>query len=907
MPLLANIDPAEISLEQDYALKGMGKHASPYARHFKNLRTNEHYAEISRLPFCDYLGRPLSCVFSRITGGYLANQVYSIFISDDGELTISYLNDQPGGIKANQIARFNPTLRLGTKNIKPGLAVLMDDDPLNPLYYRNVIEWDYGICTRRVRMVEGSYQGSWIYPSNPGNTVTITYNQSGNVPVKLGKYAIDWDTERIPKEVFDNAVYPFIVRDTLTVYPDAHAESTTVDGMAAHEGTNLTWAAIQGGAGTGAVDNSTGEAIGIFAGDTSSRWNGLYRVLALYNTSALTAAATISAATESFRYSFKDDTNGRTPDSNICASAPASNTAVAAGDYDSLGTTAFATAITYANHLTDGSYTDYTLNAAGLASISKTSITKHGLRNFNYDAANSAPTWTSEEAMYFVPYFAEQGAGYQPKLVVTYTTVVAPTITISAASSVTDTTATLNGNVTVTGGENPTVTTYWGNNDALQVAGDWDNNSAPTSPGQPQGVAAFTKDVTGLTTNTRYWFSAKATNSAGTGWPAASLNFPTLNTAAYLYLRSIDDRNETGNPTNLRLGSQASKPYLLFLLSLADGFKGGDTRTESMAAGVAVTDGLNSGDTNSELGAFASLIADGLKIGDASIVELIAAIVYELALIDALNVGDNTTASMLATLLSSDGLKAGDTTIQLANMTPSVTDGVSHGDSLAVNILSSLSITDSIKLGDSLAALVAMGLNLADGIKPGDNSYINMLAALIAADGIKIGDSALASFIGSLTLSDGIKLSDTTLSALASSLTINDGLKSGDAAQLLASLNTTLSDGIKLGDALLHELTGIIYALAITEGLKAGDTLILSFLSNLTLSDGVKLGDAVHSYIAGVIRIIVNNARKSSNIGLPDRSQNVSHTDTNQNQSFPDRSQSQSSSDRSQNNQTYTE
>jgi hypothetical protein len=104
---------------------------------------------------------------------------------------------------------------------------------------------------------------------------------------------------------------------------------------------------------------------------------------------------------------------------------------------------------------------------------------------------------------------------------------VAPTITISAASGVEATTATLNGNVTVTGGENPTVTVYWGDNDGEQVAGNWDHSSAPNSPSQPQGVAAFYLNVNSLPTGTNIYFSAKATNSGGTGWPAASLSFLT--------------------------------------------------------------------------------------------------------------------------------------------------------------------------------------------------------------------------------------------------------------------------------------------------------------------------------------------------------------------------------------------
>jgi len=92
-----------------------------------------------------------------------------------------------------------------------------------------------------------------------------------------------------------------------------------------------------------------------------------------------------------------------------------------------------------------------------------------------------------------------------------------PSITTSAASFITETKATLNGNVTSIGGVEPTVTVYWGDNDGGTTASSWDNNSVPSTPSQPQGVAAFTKDLTSLTNNT-YYFSAKATNSGGTVW-----------------------------------------------------------------------------------------------------------------------------------------------------------------------------------------------------------------------------------------------------------------------------------------------------------------------------------------------------------------------------------------------------
>ncbi|MBT7068309.1 MAG: hypothetical protein HN919_18575 [Verrucomicrobia bacterium] len=120
-------------------------------------------------------------------------------------------------------------------------------------------------------------------------------------------------------------------------------------------------------------------------------------------------------------------------------------------------------------------------------------------------------------------------SGREPKFVVDYTLppAEAPTVTLGAATSVAATTATINGTVTEDGYEAPTVTMYWGKTNGLQVPGNWTNSSSPTNPGQPQGEAAFLKNLTGLDPSTLYYFSAEATNSGGTDWPAASLSFTT--------------------------------------------------------------------------------------------------------------------------------------------------------------------------------------------------------------------------------------------------------------------------------------------------------------------------------------------------------------------------------------------
>ena len=108
----------------------------------------------------------------------------------------------------------------------------------------------------------------------------------------------------------------------------------------------------------------------------------------------------------------------------------------------------------------------------------------------------------------------------RPKLTITYApSASAPTVTLSAASSVAATTATLNGQITnLNGNASATVTVYYGTTDHQGTATGWDSSHAPDEA-QPQGVAAFSLAVSGLSTGTTYWFTAKAVgNVNGTGW-----------------------------------------------------------------------------------------------------------------------------------------------------------------------------------------------------------------------------------------------------------------------------------------------------------------------------------------------------------------------------------------------------
>jgi hypothetical protein len=212
----------------------------------------------------------------------------------------------------------------------------------------------------------------------------------------------------------------------LTKYPDADTETTTVDGRAwmSYTDTNgVSWAALQGGAGTNANDADANEAVVYLRCDSvTDQWRSIVRGIFLFNTSELTSDATISDAVMSLYGSYKYNDFGTPPNIDIYTSAPASNTAIVPGDYDSLGSTSqTGSPITYAGFSVSG-YTDFTLNSTGRGNISKTSVTKFGVRNANYDVANSAPTWTAWYYYYFDIYFADQdGTANDPKLTVTFT------------------------------------------------------------------------------------------------------------------------------------------------------------------------------------------------------------------------------------------------------------------------------------------------------------------------------------------------------------------------------------------------------------------------------------------------------------------------------------------------------
>jgi len=226
---------------------------------------------------------------------------------------------------------------------------------------------------------------------------------------------------------------------TSTFYPDAHTESTSVDGIVRRDlgaSGGDDWTTIRNGAGNGSSD--AGSAINLFrfegSNNSSTEWDLIARSIVLFDTSALGDSDTITGATLSFYVTSKADPFSDTPALAIVDSTPASNTALVAADYGQVGTTRQASDTAYGD-ITASEYNDITLNSTGEASISKTGITKLGTRcDLDLDDIDPNTHGSRDNTQVQASSADVSGTTQDPKLVVEHSSVV--NISVSPAAQV---------------------------------------------------------------------------------------------------------------------------------------------------------------------------------------------------------------------------------------------------------------------------------------------------------------------------------------------------------------------------------------------------------------------------------------------------------------------------------------
>lgn len=169
-----------------------------------------------------------------------------------------------------------------------------------------------------------------------------------------------------------------------------------------------------------------------------------------------------------------------------------------------------------------------------------------------------------------------------------------------SATAITTTTATLNGQVTDIGNDAPAITLFWGTADGGLNAAAWQHSLA--LPGTHGG--AFSAAIGGLTHGTPYYFTARATNSAGVSWAFAAESFTTVPlppAVATLAASDIGPVSVTAGATVTSTGGEA--PTVTLYYGPADGGTTAENWASSVSLGttassaITVLTGLSSSTT----------------------------------------------------------------------------------------------------------------------------------------------------------------------------------------------------------------------------------------------------------------------------------------------------------------------
>lgn len=426
------IDKDYVEMTGNYSVdREAGK--SPYSQTYTDRKTGKYYLLTSQVPKVNYLDYPIvpGWVVSENLILSKTNTFLAIYDTTENTLVIRCSSDQPNGLASGDNITLSWELVVGKKIIAPiGIPSILAVDPVNSNYQTNVIEIDYGICKRWLRLIEGRYHGYWVFEENPRNDVTVNYSYEGKVGLRLGQFAVG-DSEIVLRDVFDNPEeyglfdgYPLRISDTTDpIYPDANPETDTVDGYVYRYADNSSWDEIHEG--TATSFDSSGDYLypcWIEAETTTDEWERIMRSIATFDTSVLDGY-TVTGGTLSL-YSY-GKSGGTYPSINIfdCGELNSPDE-LAYADYAML--LSYTTALcdddfAYADWDGSHEYHDFDLNSAGINWIVTDGITNFAFREQDYEVADIEAPWVSGQTTYMRCYSTDKGAGYQPKLVIEYT------------------------------------------------------------------------------------------------------------------------------------------------------------------------------------------------------------------------------------------------------------------------------------------------------------------------------------------------------------------------------------------------------------------------------------------------------------------------------------------------------
>jgi len=417
------IDAQEVEFAQDYAPRhdpvtgAFRKEHSPYAKFYRHQKSNKRFMVVSGLPKVKAKGRKIEAGWLWAKNKYYSKANLFSAIVEGRQISVTCSTDQS--------VTWLPQLFLDGEEVSAiaETAVLLEIDPTNENYHQNVLEWDYGICKRRVRIIEGRLREWWVFDQDPNGEIRIKHNNYGSIKLRLGigqssdgiplAVGVEDDTEVVSAQEFARAVFPVEVGASPETF-----YSTSADGTISSRDDNYDTAHD---ATTGDDISLTGLKAWLYFSFLSGNPDGEYwdvKYFGYFDTSSLPDGCTITDVTLAIRGSAG---NLAEYENAMCDLQPFEGTqgdTLELADFDAHGSTVLTDdASPWEYPISTDNYNTVTFNAAGRAIINKTGTTYICIRNKG-DVDDTPPSGDNHQVFWT----NEQGAGYLPKMVVTYTT-----------------------------------------------------------------------------------------------------------------------------------------------------------------------------------------------------------------------------------------------------------------------------------------------------------------------------------------------------------------------------------------------------------------------------------------------------------------------------------------------------
>ena len=211
----AGKNPDRMVLVKDYSKDNKA------SRTYKDTETGEVVAIYSMLPMVNRYGEVVEAGWERDGASFISKP--NTFNSTVTGTKVEVVSDAGNCF-------WEPVLYVGGKEVKKlSGPMLLSLDPMDVgfSYWENTLVWDYGVCVRWLRIIEGMVQERWIFDEDPKGEVRIDHRQTGNVPLGVG---MAWDAdlnllpatveylddEVVPASAFEGAAYPVTVCATAT-------------------------------------------------------------------------------------------------------------------------------------------------------------------------------------------------------------------------------------------------------------------------------------------------------------------------------------------------------------------------------------------------------------------------------------------------------------------------------------------------------------------------------------------------------------------------------------------------------------------------------------------------------------------------------------------------------------------